>query len=99
MDTKAQFVEAAKSFEKNNTVAVLRGHYSAAQKRSGLDARKFRIELRWFANVLDGRCPDGCCGNEETGNWSPTPGEWTALAIALSTKYTSGKADPKKANW
>jgi hypothetical protein len=92
-------VQVARSFEKSETTAQLRARYAAAQKRSGLDSTSFIGEIVTLANVLDGRCPDGCCGNEDAPNWAHrlTPGEWTALAISTSTALEM-KREAKKAN-
>ena len=61
-------------------VGELRSVWRRCRASSGLSPSAFRQEVATVRNVADGRCPDGCCGNEEAPPWSPSPAEWAALA-------------------
>ena len=67
-----------------DSVASLREGWKALQSVSGLDPRAFKHEVQVLRNVTDGRCPDGCCGNEDRPDWRPTPAEWLVLAEDVS---------------
>lgn len=87
MATKTEAMRRAKHFAKM-PVERMRSHWKFSRARTVatgiVKAEHFREEVRAMANVLDGRCPDGCCGNEESAPWRPTPAEWTALAEMMA---------------
>jgi hypothetical protein len=76
---RAEIAEKARTFE-GQSRADLHAKWIAARQRSGLGSRMFQEMVHALKNVTDGRCPDGCCGNEDEAPWKPTPGEWVALA-------------------
>lgn len=89
MKTKSYFVDTAVNLEATKTVPQLRGIYAAARKRSKMSNAEFEAEIWAYKNVLDGRCPDGCCGNEDAPYWRLTPGLWAALAVDVADRVTS----------
>lgn len=78
--------EKAREFEQHDREA-LRACWIVARKESGLSPRDFSNEMRTFKNVTDGRCPDGCCGNEDAAPWRPTPAEWVVMADYVAKKF------------
>lgn len=65
---------------KDYSRADLHARWIAARQKSGLPSRRFEEMVHALKNVTDGRCPDGCCGNEDLAPWKPTPEEWVVLA-------------------
>lgn len=68
------------------TVEELRKRWRRAQRASVYSGSQFYQCVETTRNVLDGRCPDGCCGGEGRPRWRPTPAEWVAIA-----EYVQGK--------
>ena len=76
--TKEEVIERAKGDSAPR--AVHARNWRKACVKSGLQPANFGYEVRSFRNILDGRCPDGCCGAEDRALWAPTPAEWVILA-------------------
>lgn len=57
----------------------------------------FRYEVDCERNVIDGRCPDGCCGNENAPVWQPTPAEWVFLARRVAEGWERNSVGTKRA--
>lgn len=68
------------------TAEQLRGRWKRAQRASGYSTSGFYQCAETTRNVLDGRCPDGCCGGEGRPKWRPTPAEWVAIAEYMVAK-------------
>ncbi len=85
---RAEVAEKAKVFA-TYKLSDLRECWRASQQVSGLEPNDFRNEVGTLKNVVDGRCPDGCCGNEDQAPWKPTPAEWVVLAEDASRRLRS----------
>ena len=89
--SRAEVAEKVKGLE-GYSRADLHEKWIAARRKSGLGSRKFESEVHVLRNVYDGRCPDGCCGNEDQVPWKPTPQEWVVLAETIAEKYPATPA-------
>jgi len=88
--TRTEITEKAAAFS-HLSRAVLARRWILARQKSGLQASDFEYQVHTFRNVTDGRCPDGCCGNEERAPWKPTPAEWVILAETTADRIASRK--------